>query len=226
MKTFKKIVLAILAVLPAIYTAAAVLFFLPDTVAAHFGLSGDPDRYGSKYEAFILVGIILIIYLFYLLMRRFTMRSSTDENDRTARNLDSLDTVMICIFVLLNSLCIFCLTAMKEPSLLKDVDHVLYLIEPTIIGVTFIVIGNLMPKTKRNSFMGMRMKFATDTDEHWYIANRDGGIAMVLSGLVTVAAGLILRSSLFIFVMMIALAVFLTLAIIHSYVKIMGENKR
>ena len=37
MKRFKSILILILAVIPAVYTAVAVFFILPDTVAAHFG---------------------------------------------------------------------------------------------------------------------------------------------------------------------------------------------
>lgn len=97
MKKFKRIMIMILAVLPMIYTAVAVFFFLPDTVAAHFGIDGTPDRYGSKYEAFLFPAIILVITLLYFFYRKFQQRSSTDDNDRTARNLDILDTVILIV---------------------------------------------------------------------------------------------------------------------------------
>ena len=75
MKKFKRITIMILAVLPMIYSAVAVFFFLPDTVAAHFGIDGTPDRYGSKYEAFLFPAIILVITLLYFLYRKFQEKS-------------------------------------------------------------------------------------------------------------------------------------------------------
>lgn len=226
MKKIKTILLLILAVIPLIYTAVAVLFFLPDTVAAHFSFDGSVDRYGSKYEAFLFPGIILAVTLIYLMIRRFMMRSSTDDNSRTARNIDVMDTIMIAIFVMLNALCVFVLIMMGNPAVMSGTGSILYIIESAVIGALFIVIGNLMPKTKKNSFMGLRMPFCTDTDEHWYLANRSAGIALAVSGLITALGGMILRSASFIIVMVISLLVTLTVAIIYSYVKIKGEKQR
>ena len=95
----------------------------------------------------------------------------------------------------------------------------------TTSGMVLILLGNIMPKTRRNHFLGMRMRFCMDTDEHWYIANRAGGVAMVLAGVVTVVCGLVFRNINYIFGMVISLLVFTTVAIIYSYVKIKGKKQ-
>ena len=115
---------------------------------------------------------------------------------------------------------------MNQPIIFSDAGSLASVIVSVIVGIVFILLGNIMPKTKRNNMMGMRMRFCMDTDEHWYIANRAGGIALVLAGLVTIAAGLILRSVAYIFVMVIALIVFLTVATIYSYVIIKRTDNR
>lgn len=225
MKRFKRLLILILSVLPIIYTALAVLFILPETVAAHFNARGIADRYGSKYEAFILPGITIAVGLIYFFIRKFAKFSSSDENDRTERNLDVIDTVVITVLVLFNVLCAFILIAMKKPGIMQNKENLIFVIISAVIGVMFIVIGNIMPKTKRNSLVGMRLSFCMDSDEHWHIANRAGGIAMVLSGIATVIGGLVLRSGSYIIVMLISLLLFLTVAIIYSYAKIKGEKK-
>lgn len=218
MKKFKRIMIMILAVLPMIYSAIAVFFFLPDTVAAHFGIDGTPDRYGSKYEAFLFPAIILGIALLYFLYRKFQQRSSTDENDRTARNLDILDTVILIVMVLFNALCVFLLTIMKHPATMKNKENMIFVIISTIIGVLFILLGNILPKTKPNSFIGVRLSWCMDSDEHWHITNRNCGIAMVLSGICTVIAGLIVKNGTYVIYMILSLILFLTVATIYSYV--------
>ena len=80
MKKFKGIMIMILAVLPMIYTAIAVFFILPDTVAAHFGIDGTPDRYGSKFEAFLFPAIILGIAVFYFFICYFFIFKNLPEN--------------------------------------------------------------------------------------------------------------------------------------------------
>ncbi len=218
MKKFKRITIMILAVLPMIYTAVVVFFFLPDTVAAHFGIDGTPDRYGSKYEAFLFPAIILVITLLYFLYRKFQEKSSKEDNDRTARNLDILDTVIMIVMVLFNALCVFLLTMMKRPGMMKNKENMIFVIISCVIGVLFILLGNILPKTKPNSFIGVRLSWCMDSDEHWYIANRNCGIAMVLSGICTVIAGLIVKNGTYVIYMILSLILFLTVATIYSYV--------
>lgn len=217
MKRFKSVLIAILAVLPAVYTSIAVFFILPETVAAHFNVHGQVDRYGSKYEAFLLPAIILVMYVICMIARKITLRSSTDD-EKTARNLDIGDTIILLLLVFFNVLCVFLLTIMRDPSVMTSDSSLFFLILCSAMGILFILMGNIMPKTKPNAFLGMRLSFAMDTDEHWYIANRAGGIAMVLAGLCTVIAGLIFRSLTSVFVMAGSLIVFLTVASIYSYV--------
>ena len=225
MKKFKRIMIMILAVLPMIYSAIAVFFILPDTVAAHFGLDGTPDRYGSKYEAFLFPAIILVITLLYFLYRKFQQRSSKEDNDRTARNLDILDTVIMIVMVLFNALCVFLLTVMKHPATMKNMENNIFVIISTVVGVLFILLGNILPKTKPNSFVGVRLSWCMDSDEHWHITNRNCGIAMVLSGICTVIAGLIVRNGTYVIYMILSLILFLTVATIYSYVIIKGKKK-
>lgn len=225
MKKFKGIMIMILAVLPMIYTAIAVFFILPDTVAAHFGVDGTPDRYGSKFEAFLFPAIILGIAVLYFFYRKFQQISSKEDNDRTARNLDILDTVILIVMVLFNALCAFLLTIMKHPASMKNKENMIFVIISTVIGVLFILLGNILPKTKPNSFVGVRMSWSTDSDEHWYITNRNCGVAMVLSGICTVIAGLIVKNGTYVIYMILSLIVFLTVATIYSYVIIKGKKK-
>lgn len=224
MKRFKKITIILLAILPAIYTAITVFFFLPDTVAVHFRANGTPDRYGSKYEAFLLPGILLVMYIVYFLIRKFARFSSTDENNNTERNIGVVDTVILCVFIIFNVLCVMFLLLMKHPAMINNIESFIYPVIATVIGLLFVVIGNIMPKTKRNSMVGMRLSWCMDTDEHWYIANRAGGIAMVLSGFATIISGLALRSSYYIIGMLLSLFVSFTVATVYSYVIIKKKS--
>lgn len=225
MKRSKSILLIVLSLLPAVCTAVAVFLIMPDTVAAHFGINGTPDRYGSKYEAFILPAITLVLTALYFLIRKFIYRSSTDDNSRTEKNLDILDTVITVILILLNVVNIFILIIMTKPEVMKNKENMIFVIISSVIGVLFILLGNILPKTKPNSFVGVRLSWCMDSDEHWHITNRNCGIAMVLSGICTMIAGLIVRNGTYIIYMILSLIVFLTVATIYSYVIIKGKKK-
>ena len=44
---------------------------LPVEIPAHFGASGEVDRWGSKYELLILPGIALFLHIFLLVFEKF-----------------------------------------------------------------------------------------------------------------------------------------------------------
>jgi hypothetical protein len=56
-------VLALLALLACGVLVLLHWFTLPDSIPMHFGLDGSPDRYGSKYEQWILLGVFALTYL-------------------------------------------------------------------------------------------------------------------------------------------------------------------
>ena len=58
-----------LTLLPMFITAVA-LKFMPDKVPMHYNMSGEIDRWGSKYENFIFPCIIIVMTVFWKLLMR------------------------------------------------------------------------------------------------------------------------------------------------------------
>ena len=53
-----------------------------------------------------------------------------------------------------------------------------------VVGVSFIVIGNYMPKTVRNHFMGVKIKWTLANDDNWAATHRFSGKLWVICGIV------------------------------------------
>ena len=51
------------------------------------------------------------------------------------------------------------------------------------IGVTLVVLGNIMPKARRNSLFGLRTPWSMSSDAVWQKSQRFGGISSVAVGL-------------------------------------------
>lgn len=85
MKKLNKIMLA-LSILPTLLTSV-FLFFMNDTVPMHYNASGAVDRYGSKYENFILPAIILFMYAFYMVYTKIYTKYSTNSVEKINNNV-------------------------------------------------------------------------------------------------------------------------------------------
>ena len=57
----------IISALVAIITAVAIQF-MPDKIPAHYNMSGEIDRFGSKYELLIYPVIIFIMNIFWVVI--------------------------------------------------------------------------------------------------------------------------------------------------------------
>ena len=50
------------------------------------------------------------------------------------------------------------------------------------LGLILIVIGNIIPKCKRNSVVGVRTTWSMDNDTTWELSNRLGGRLIMICG--------------------------------------------
>ena len=209
----------ILAVLPLIFTSIA-LIFMPNRVPTHFGINAQPDRYGSKFECLILPAILIAMYIIFIVIRKFLSYSSTDEEVKSKNNLKILTYIISIIFAMFNCIQILILIIIFNPTYLNDKQNILSIGICIILGLMMIFLGNVMPKTKRNSFLGMRLTFSMKSDETWYITNRSSGIGFVVSGIISIIAAFVFHSNISLFIMIIALLVCQIIATIYSYVVI------
>lgn len=76
-KEMKKIIWT-LAVLPTIVTAVA-LKFMPDTVPLHYNFAGEIDRWGSKYEHFLMPALLIVFVVLMQVITYFQEKKIEDE---------------------------------------------------------------------------------------------------------------------------------------------------
>lgn len=102
----KNKVLLYISLVPSVITVIAMLF-MKDIVPMHYNLSGKIDRYGSKYENFILPLIILFFYILWVLLIKFYSKSNMDDMSKEKKNLNLLYLIaIICTSLLVVLQCI------------------------------------------------------------------------------------------------------------------------
>ena len=83
-----------------------------------------------------------------------------------------------------------------------------------ILGVSFIVIGNYLPKCKQSHTVGIRLPWTLNSEENWNKTHRLGGYTMVVGGIVIFATAFIGIFWLF----MVITAVMIIIPITYSFV--------
>ncbi len=220
----------ILSVLPIIVTAF-VLQFMPDSIPAHYNISGEIDRWGSKYESFAFpLAIIVITVIWEVILYVYNKKAKNASVDKKRAEILSNIKVMKITAVLTTAsfavLHFFNLfkAYTEADSGIENLELDSIKIVCVIMGILFIFLGNILPKTKLNGAIGLRITYSMYNDVTWSKSNRFGGIVLMISGLLTVISSLIFSST----VSIVLLTVYLVGAVIASVIyakKIYEEEK-
>ena len=218
MKRLNKIMLT-LSLLPTLITSV-FLFFMNDTVPMHYNASGAVDRYDSKYENYIFPAIILLMYAFYIVYTKIYTKYSTNSVEKINNNVKITTIVVTSIIAAFNIFqLMFLILAISKPDSTTFKDNVPFIIN-TVMALMLIIAGNFLPKTKRNSFIGVKTSWTESSDLAWYESNRAGGIAFVVTGILTIIESSFIRGIDSTFVMVGILLVSIAVAYIYAYIKV------
>ena len=207
-----------------IFITLGALPFVPDQIPAHFDLAGQVDRWGSKYELFLLpVTIVLMTFFFAGLNRIYKKKLLTAKSDKEIEEAKlnsgiltdiSIGTVIyfsaMQLTVLYNSI-----APLKglEQKMALDISSVM----TACMGVFLIFIGNVMGRVKKNGVLGLRTSWSMKNDRIWAKSNRFAGKLFVAAGFVVIIASAVLKGSTAVWVMLAVLWVVAFLSIVYSY---------
>ena len=172
MKMNKKqlILTSFVIVLPALIGA----FFwkaLPEQIPTHFGIDGQADGYSSKVFTFVAFPILFV--LFQIIALASLERESVKVTVPAKMRKLYAWIVPALSFIVQGSIYANALGIVKNSPTLVT----------AFLGMLFIVIGNYLPKTKRNHTIGIRIPWTLSDDKNWHKTHRMAGKLWVLGGL-------------------------------------------
>lgn len=145
---------------------------LPDIITTHWGADGNADGFGGK--AFVVFGTPIILLIFHFVCLLFT---SFDK-----RQKDQNQKALGMVFWIIPIISLFTNGIMYRAAFGKEFDLAFFM--PALLGVTFIFIGNYLPKLKQNRTLGFKISWALNNEENWNKTHRFGGKVWVVGGLV------------------------------------------
>lgn len=220
----------ILATLPLAVTAC-IFQFLPDKIPAHYNFAGEIDRWGSKYESFLYPICIIAMAIFWECLCSYYRKKSKsveDEKQRAeaANNAKVIGITAISTAVLFNILHYISLykdcTTTELSVANVEIDSIK--ITCILMGILFIFLGNVIPKTKLNGTIGLRCTYSMYNDVTWSKSNRFGGFALVIVGVLTVITSLIFNGVISMILMMVYLIA--SIVVMIRYAKKVYEEEK
>lgn len=180
-KIFKKEMLKTwIVVILSIIVAVVGIFIMPDTIPTHFGPSGAPDAWGSKYTVLMYPGILVLVAVLAVPMIKL---------DPKQENYGRFSKYYYDFFF--GFALFFMATEISNIAIALGADINVGSIICFVMGVLMLFVGNMMPKIKQNFFFGIKTPWALTDEENWFKTHRLGGKAFAVGGVIMMLAAFI-----------------------------------
>ena len=147
---------------------------LPATMNIHWNAAGEVDgTAGKAFAVFFPALFILAMHWFCIFMVHITNQDN-EQNSKTMK-------IVLWMMPVLSNVV---MGAMYTASLGLEFNMGRIIFVP--MGILFIVIGNFMPKVRRNSTLGIKTTWSLADDENWYATHRFAGKVWVFGGVLAV----------------------------------------
>ena len=177
---------------------------LPQQMAIHWDLNGQPNNWGGKP----LVVLFIPLFLLALHWICIFVTSADPKNKGQTKKITGL------IFWIFPLLSLFVGASLYTAALGIDMSMTKWAL--LFIGLLFIVMGNYMPKTKQNHTIGIRIKWTLENEANWNRTHRFAGKVWVIGGLLLLACAF-LPSGPILYLPLILLILLVALPILYSY---------
>lgn len=200
----KLIISSVLIVLPVLI---GIIFWdeLPERIVTHWGPDGNADGWSSR--AFAVFVLPLFMLAVHWLCVFFTARDPKNRNQN--KKVFGL-VIWICPVV-----SIFANGIVYAAAFGKKLN--VNIIMMLLMGLMFTAIGNYLPKCKQNRTIGIKVKWALESEENWNATHRMGGKVWVAGGLLMMAC-VFLPESLIPWALIAIMPILAFVPVIYSYV--------
>lgn len=167
MEKFLKKIIWLIILVPAVYLAFA-WNSLPVSIAMHYDLQGNIDRYGNKQELLIMIMILTAVNVAVYLLLPNIYR--IDPKKYAAENKSRLYRITFAVVVFITAVLCLVIYSSIRGSIEISTRFMI-----SGVGLLFAIIGNYMYTIKPNYFAGFRLPWTLNNDENWRKTHLLGG---------------------------------------------------
>ncbi len=175
----------VLLALPFAY-AAYIYPTLPETIATHFNMKGEPDGFGERSSIFLGPGIMSAVglFTFFLLsnLKNFDPKRFKSEDEGIFKKL----ALFLVVFMSAMGLII---THTATPHSINITKLLL-----PLLGITFAISGWYMPKIHQNYFAGFKLPWTLENIDNWNETHKVAGKIWIYGGIIQAIGTFVLPS--------------------------------
>jgi uncharacterized membrane protein len=184
------------------YLISSIIIVLPSLVGLMLKDSVKSYAKGGWYFTWIMPIVLLALHTGMLVLTRYIdpVKQSNKIENMIFFTVPAISVYTGAIFI----------------ALMLGVDINLGAVLAVIMGISFIVMGNYMPKAKRNCTYGLKIRWTMANDDNWVATHRVAGKLFVIAGIVSFAMAFF-PVSVTITALIIMLAVIAIVPAVYSY---------
>lgn len=184
----------------------AIIFYknLLENIPMHFNIHGEVDSFAPKIFIIINPTILFILNLIVIFVK---------YNDPKIKNVPKKLLKILLFIIPFMSLVMVSFTIFISLGYNLRIQVIM----PILISVIFILIGNYLPKCKRNYTVGIKLPWTLHNDNVWIKTHRLGGFLFVITGVLVLFTSIFLNKISF-FIMISMLLIILISTTIYSFV--------
>jgi len=180
-----KIVIWLVWAVPVVYLAAT-WNRLPEQVPLKYGLNGEPIRYGTKSELFMILAILLAVNIgvYFLLVN---INRIDPKKKYREENLPRMRRLAFAISIFMSAISCFIIYSSLGTSPKFNSKIIV-----VAVGLLFAVVGNYMYNIKPNYFAGIRLPWTLENEDNWKKTHMLAGKLWFAGGLLVALTALFL----------------------------------
>ena len=205
-KQFKKYAYLALMFAPLV-VSLFVVWFLPETIVSRMDIAGNVTATASRFSIFLFPTLVAIL--------GFGIRVASSSPKLTGGNVRTARSISWILLLLLNVIAYFQFWLyLGGMTVGAQMSRFLTF----ILGVFFILIGNLAPKIKENSkHFGFRASWLKNNDVAFRKTQRFFGIASVVAGILMMLTGIFMGNNVAILVATMIMIILIAVTGGYSY---------
>jgi uncharacterized membrane protein len=154
--------------------------FLPERIPIHWDSNWEVDNFANKNMIFLLGLLPAGLLVFFDLQPQIDPRVSNVK--KNSKEYGIIRYAIVILLVIASWLSV--LTALEI-----NIDF--KLIFPILLGITFMVMGNYLPRVKSNFYLGIKNPWVLSDETVWRKTHKAGGYLFFITGLFIMAMGII-----------------------------------